>query len=55
MKVKTCTILAATFTAYCIAMAVTMNEAHKYSKTKRCLEEYGEGDVGMCMCYENCK
>ena len=39
---------------YISALAVTVYRTHKEEQTRRCLEQYGEGDLGMCMCTEQC-
>jgi hypothetical protein len=45
-------LLALGLTAFLVAVEQAAHRVDQKKKLERCLEEYGEGDLGMEMCYE---
>jgi hypothetical protein len=47
------TILAIGLAIFLISVEQVAHRVDQQQKLERCLEEYGEGDLGMEMCYAN--
>lgn len=47
-------IVAVFIIAYIALLSATLYKTHQQEQVRRCFEQYGEGDLGMCMCTEQC-